>query len=55
MKKAQTTIEYLFCIILAVVACWGVSVLWNRHIIIQNATIGTEDAEGVVHVRPLGN
>ena len=55
MKRAQSTIEYLLCIILAIVLCYAVSVLWNRHVIIQNAAGGAEDNEQVIHVRPMGN
>ena len=55
MKKGQSTIEYLLCIILAIVLCYAVSTLWNRTIVIQNAADGAEDAGQVIHVRPMGN
>lgn len=55
MKKGQTIVEYVITFFLAAIICYGlVHILWNRNVVVHDATGGAEDEQQVIHVRAIG-
>ncbi len=54
MKKAQTAIEYLLAIVLAVVLCYCINFAWNKLAVIISATGGVRDQNGIINIPPMG-
>jgi len=54
MKKGQSVIEYLLTLVLAVLICGYIFSIWNRNVVVHDATGGAEDEQQVIHVRAMG-
>jgi len=53
MRKAQTTVEYLIFMIMAIILCVAFGAFWNKLTMTTSVTGGVSDQHGVIHVPPM--